>query len=86
MPYKSPIIHKSIYKSIQEINLNGIGQEDGNVRVLNTKEFTEEERANRVLDVITGFEFIDSEYRILILEGIGGKGWGMNKLYRENER
>ena len=43
-----------------------------NVRYVNTKEFTEEEKKDRKMDVLTGFELIDSEHRIYIIEGLGG--------------
>ena len=56
--------------------MRGLGVD--NVRYLNTKEFSEEERKNRRLDVITGFELIDSECRIFILEGLAGDGRGMS--------
>ena len=43
-----------------------------NVRYINTKEFTPEERKNRRLDVLSGFELIDSECRVYIVEGLAG--------------
>ena len=43
-----------------------------NVRYINTKEFTHEERKNRRLDVLSGFELIDSECRVYIVEGLAG--------------
>ena len=49
-----------------------------NVRYLNTKEFTEEERKNRRMDIIGGFELMDSEFRIYIFEGLGGIGRGIH--------
>ena len=85
MPYKSGELLQKLYKSIERINLDGIGYPDSdNARLLSTKELSPEERANRKLDVISGYEFIDSEYRILVLEGIGGKGHGMYRFYHQN--
>lgn len=63
-----------------------IGLGVDNVRYLNTKDFTEEERKNRKLDFIGGFELIDSEMRMYIVEGLGGGGRGMNTFYLDNER
>ena len=60
--------------------MSGIGEKD-NVRVLNTKVLSEQERGNRKLDILGGFEFIDSEFRILVLEGLGGQGNGMDRFY-----
>jgi hypothetical protein len=56
--------------------MRGLGVD--NVRYLNTKEFTPEERKNRKIDVLSGFELMDSECRIYIIEGLGGLGRGMN--------
>jgi len=39
---------------------------------LNTKELTEEEKKNRRLDFLGGFEMIDNEMRMFIVEGLGG--------------
>jgi hypothetical protein len=79
MPYKSSELLNKIYRSIERINLDGVGEtESNNVRVLNTKQLSDEERSNRKLDIIGGFEFIDSEFRIVVLEGLGGKDHGMN--------
>lgn len=67
---------KQIEQSFENINMLGLGVE--NVRYLNTKEFSEEEKKNRRLDIIGGFELMDSEMRIYVLEGLGGQGRGMN--------
>ena len=75
---------KKIYDSIEAINLEGFNLE--NFRQLNTKEFTEEERQNRTLDFIGGFELMDSEFRMVVIEGLGGKGHSMNKFYTMNLR
>jgi hypothetical protein len=56
--------------------LKGLGVD--NIRYLNTKEFTEEERKNRRLDFIGGFELMDAEHRVFIFEGLGGEGRGMH--------
>lgn len=48
------------------------------MRVLTTKVLSEADRNNRKLDIIGGFEFIDSEYRILVIEGLAGDGNGMD--------
>jgi hypothetical protein len=45
---------------------------------LNTKEFTEEEKQNRLLDYLGGFEIIDKEMRMFMIEGLGGRGNGMH--------
>ena len=87
MPYKSAQLLAACTKSIERINLDGIGHSDSdNVRLLSTKELSAEERADRKLDVLGGFEFIDSEFRILVIEGLGGKGHGVHRWYQENFR
>ena len=64
--------------------MQGLGVD--NVRYLNTKEFSEDERKNRKLDIIGGFELMDAECRIYVFEGLGGEGRGMNRFYVENQR
>ena len=48
---------KQIETTFENINMHGLGVD--NVRYLNTKEFSEEERKNRRLDIIGGFELMD---------------------------
>jgi hypothetical protein len=49
-----------------------------NARYLNTKELSESERADRMLDYLGGFELMDSEMRMFVIEGLGGAGHGMH--------
>lgn len=85
LPYEnSAELLKKIYDSIEQINLEGLNLE--NVRHLNTKEFSDTEKQNRLLDFIGGFELMDSEFRMVVLEGLGGKGHSMNKFYNMNLR
>jgi hypothetical protein len=65
-----------IERSFERINMEKLGFD--NVRYLNTKEFSEEERKNRRLDFVGGVELIDAENRIYIFEGLGGEGRAMN--------
>ena len=53
---------------------------------MNTKELTEDEKKNRRLDFLGGFEMIDAEMRMFVLEGLGGQFHGMDRFYRANER
>lgn len=57
-----------------------------NAQYLSTKELSQEERANRRLDFLGGFEIMDKEFRMFVIEGIGGEGNGMDTFYRINER
>lgn len=84
VPYKCPETIKHIESIYEKINLIGLNLE--NSRYLNTKELTEEERADRSLDFLGGFEIMDSEFRMFIVEGLGGRGRGMDQFYRANER
>jgi len=45
-----------------------------NATYLNTKELTADERNDRSLDFIGGMCLIDTEMRLYVLEGLGGKG------------
>ena len=84
VPYKSPDTVKHIEASFERINLQGLNLE--NARYLNTKELSEEERADRNLEFLGGFEIMDSEFRMFIIEGIGGSGRSMDQFYKANER
>jgi hypothetical protein len=84
LPYKSPVEVKQIQASFERINCQGLKLD--NSRYLNTKELTEAERANRTLDFLGGFEFMDSEMRMFVIEGLGGPGKGMEQFYLANER
>jgi len=84
VPYRSPDIVKSIEAAFERINLAGLDLE--NARYLNTKELTEEERDDRNLDFIGGFEIMDKEFRMFIIEGLGGPGRGIEQFYKANER
>ena len=62
--------------AIVQINLEAFKQT--NPLFVSTKALTEEEKNNNDLDIITGFEFIDNEFRTYIIEGLSEKG--MKKL------
>ena len=79
VPYKSPETVKHIEAIFERINLAGLNLE--NSRYLNTKELSEDERADRTLDFLGGFEIMDSEFRMFIIEGLGGRGHGMQQFY-----
>jgi hypothetical protein len=84
VPYKSPEIVKHVEAIFERINLTGLNLE--NSRYLNVKELSEDERADRTLDYLGGFEIMDSEFRMFIIEGLGGRGHGMDQFYKANER
>ena len=72
IPYKSPDLVKRIEETFERVNLKGLNLP--NARYLSTKEFSEDERNDRKLDFIGGFCLMDQEYRMYILEGLGGEG------------
>ena len=84
IPYKAPETVMQIEQSFERINMQKLGFD--NVRYLNTKEFTEDERNNRKLDFIGGFELMDQENRIYIFEGLGGEQHAMHQFYLDNMR
>jgi hypothetical protein len=45
--------------------------EDNGLRGLRTKALQEEEKRSRNLDYLDGFEVIDNEFRLFVIEGIG---------------
>lgn len=84
LPYKSPENVKCIERAFEAVNLEGLNLE--NARYLNTKELSKEEREDRELNFLGGFELMDSEMRMFVIEGLGGEGNAMDKFYKANER
>lgn len=84
IPYKSKDTIQKIESTIEQVNLECLNLESA--KYLNTKELSEEERKDRTLDFIGGFELMDSELRMYILEGLGGNGRSIHKFYLENQR
>jgi len=84
IPYRAPDKVKCIETNFEQLNLEGLGL--ANARYLNTKELTDEDRQNRELDFLGGFELIDREMRVYVIEGLGGEGKAMDKFYKANER
>lgn len=80
LPYRASEAIKMIEASFESINLEGLDLE--NARYLNTKELSDEEKADRSLNFLGGFEIMDSEFRMFIIEGLGGPGKAMDKFYR----
>lgn len=56
-----------------------------NALYLNTKVLTEEEKKDRLLDYLGGFSLIDSEMRLFVIEGLGGRGNSIAQFYKINE-
>lgn len=84
LPYRAPDAVKTIEEQFERINIENLKLD--NARYLNTKELTDEEQKDRSLDFLGGFELMDSEFRIFIIEGLGGEGHAMNRFYKANER
>ncbi len=73
-PYKCPDLVPKLIEAVQQINLEAFGQKGQSSLYLTTKTLNETEKNDPNLDIITGIEFIDNEYRTFILEGLAGKG------------
>ena len=84
LPYRASEAVKTIEASFERINLAGLNL--SNSRYLNTKELSEAERNNRGLNFLGGFELMDAEFRVYVIEGLGGSGLSMDQFYRDNER
>ena len=84
LPYRAADAVKTIEHEFESLNITGLNCE--NVQYLNTKELSEEEKANRSLDFLGGFEIMDKEFRMFIIEGLGGPNKAVEKLYRNLER
>lgn len=55
--------------------------EAGGLRALTTKKLTQEEREDRNFDFLGGFEIIDVDFRLFVIEGISS---GAMKRYKNN--
>lgn len=84
IPYRAADQVRKIEQSFESINIAGLGL--ANARYLNTKELSEEDRNNRQLDFLGGFELMDKEMRMYVIEGLGGTNRSMDLFYKANER
>lgn len=73
-PYKSKDYVVNLQETVNQVNLEALNIKEGGVRALDTYALSEEEKKNRKLDYISGFEIIDNEFRMFILEGLSEKG------------
>ena len=82
MPYKgSGELVKNIQRCMIKINLKAMGFDDDEEKKLNTHVFSDEQRNSKEIDYITGFECMDSEFRMIVLEGLRGDDKGIEMLY-----
>lgn len=84
VPYRAQEQVKRIETSFENINIEGLGLP--NSRYLNTKELTAEDKVNKDLDFLGGFELMDKEMRMYVIEGLSGEGHSMDLFYKANER
>jgi hypothetical protein len=47
--------------------------DEGGIRALTTKALTDKEKKSKTLDFLSGFELLDSEVRVFVLEGLSNK-------------
>lgn len=80
LPYKAPEMVKSIERTFERLNCEGLNLE--NAKYLATKELTKAEANNRRLDFMGGFEVMDKEFRMFVFEGLGGEGHAVNEFYK----
>ena len=73
-PYKSKELVVNLQEIINQINLEGLNIKEGGVQALATHALSEEEKTNRNYDYISGFEIIDNEFRMFVLEGLSDRG------------
>jgi len=70
IPYTDKEMVTKIQNAFTKINVEGLGIENGSDRNLNTKFLSKIERADRKLDILTGFELIDYDWRMYVFEGL----------------
>ena len=74
LPYKSKESAPKLIELIKTINLQAFDIKDRNPYFLTTKTLTEAEKNNKNLDIITGIQIIDNEFRTFIIEGLSDRG------------
>ena len=84
LPYRAPEAVKKIEAEFERINLECLNLK--NSSYLNSKELTDQEKADRSLDFLSGFEIMDADFRMFIIEGCGGAGKSIDQFYRANAR
>lgn len=71
---------KTLQDTVNEINLKGIFRiqgmniHDGGLRALSSYVLSNNERKNKNLNFIGGFEIMDNDFRVFVLEGISHLG------------
>ena len=73
LKYDNYGLMEKIERFINDINLRALGSiinESPSVALLNTYKFSEQDHKNEDIDFISGFEIIDSNQRLYLLEGI----------------
>ena len=84
MPYRSADKVPQVERSFESINCQLLGLT--NNQYLSTYELTETDKRTRSKDYLGGFELLDKEMRMYVVEGIAGEGKSMDLFYRANER
>ena len=65
---------------MNEVNLKNLNIKEGGLRALTTYSLSESEKKNENLDFVSGFEIIDSEFRMFFFEGLSDKAMKMFKF------
>ena len=84
MPYRSADKVPQVERSFEAVNCQLLGL--ANDRYLSTYVLTEADKRTRSKDYLGGFELLDKEMRMYVVEGIAGEGKSMDLFYRANER
>jgi len=81
LDYKKTTAVKKILQMVAMNNLEAVGLDSSQLRMLATKQLTEEQKADPKLDVIAGFIVMDRSTRIIVLEGL--RDGGIRKVVNE---
>ena len=65
---------------MNEINLKNLNIKEGGLRALTTYSLSEKEEKDENLDFVSGFEIIDSEFRMFFFEGLSDKAMKMFEI------
>lgn len=87
LPYNSPDLVERIQTVFEQYNCRALNLEHVSRSALAARVLSSEELSNKELDIITGFELIDSQFRVYVFEGmpLGGIQYLNESIPREQK-
>lgn len=83
MPYKSREFVEALQKVFYKVNMACFRFSEGGMHAITTKALSESEKKG-TLDYLSGFEILDNEFRLFVIEGLSAGG--MNEVAQTLQR